>query len=100
MKSAMSIQCLPSGAADKAALYRMVDAAIDAVDRSGLPYTVGPFETTVEGELDALIEVLKAAHAAMLAAAPGGGITLVKLASAPDLDPSEAKVAKYRVRGH
>lgn len=44
-----------------------VARAIDIVDRSGLPYKVGPLGTCVEGEYDAVMAVIKACHDALAA---------------------------------
>ncbi len=37
-----------------------VARALDLIDRSGLPYRLGPMGTTVEGEWDEVMAVLKA----------------------------------------
>ena len=104
MKSAMAIQCLPQGLGEKKEIYRAVDKAIEAIEASGLPYTVGPFETVIEGPLDSLTEIARAAHqAAAEAALEAGGTgaaTYIKLFSSPDLGSSEEKTAKYRAKGH
>ncbi|HEM62100.1 MAG TPA: thiamine-binding protein, partial [Chloroflexi bacterium] len=44
--------------------YPIVDKAIEVVQRSGVKYEVGPHETTMEGELDRLLEIVKAGHRA------------------------------------
>lgn len=100
MKSAMAIQCLPQGLVDKARIYAAVDKAIEAIEASGLAYTVGPFETVVEGPLDRLVALAREAHEAVLAADAAGVATYIKLFSAPDLGSSEEKTAKYRREGH
>lgn len=100
MKSALAIQCLPQGVPDKAEVYRLVDGAIAAIEASGLPYSVGPFETVVEGPLEELLALAKSAHEAVLAAGAPGVATYMKLFSAPELGSSEEKVGKYRAAGH
>ena len=100
MKSALAIQCLPKVEGGKAAVHRVVDKAIEAIEASGLPFTVGPFETVVEGPLDELFEVAKRAHVAILEAGSDGVSTYMKLFSSNDLSTSEEKTAKYRARGH
>ncbi len=100
MKSALAIQCLPQGLAGKEQTYAAVDRAIAALDASGLPYTVGPFETVVEGPLDQLFAVAQAAHKAVLEGGAPGVATYMKLFSTPDLGSSEEKTGKYRVQGH
>jgi len=100
MKSAMAIQCLPRSGGTKEEIYRLVDEAIAAIDKTGLKYTVCPMETVVEGPLDELFAAAKAAHEAVLNAGAGKVMTYIKLITADDLDPAEEKVAKYRSKGH
>lgn len=100
MKSALAIQCLPQGVDGKDQMYRAVDRAIAAIEASGLPYTVGPFETVVEGPVDQLFALAQAAHRAVLEAGAPGVATYMKLFSAPDLGSSEEKTEKYRAQGH
>ena len=100
MKSALAIQCLPQGLEGKESVYRAVDKAIEAIEASGLSYTVGAFETVVEGPLDQLFDLAKAAHLAVLEAGAPGVATYMKLFSAPDLGSTEEKTAKYRQGGH
>jgi uncharacterized protein YqgV (UPF0045/DUF77 family) len=73
-----------------------VDAAIKVIIASGLPYEVGPFETTVEGELDQLMRLAQEAHTAVLATGAKQVITYMKLATGEDLGSSHEKTAKYR----
>ncbi|MHB0878868.1 MAG: thiamine-binding protein [Anaerolineae bacterium] len=75
-KVVMGIQVIPQ-AED---LYAVVDKAIEAIDRSGLRYEVCPMETVVEGSLDELLAVAKAAHRACLEAGASSVITHLKLA--------------------
>ena len=58
MNSSIAIQILP-GVADIREVVRIVDAVIDYIKSTGLTYYVGPFETTVEGEFDELMEIAK-----------------------------------------
>lgn len=100
MKSALAIQCLPQGTPGKAETYRLVDRALEVLDASGLPYTVGGFETVVEGPLDQLFAVAQAMHQAVLDAGSPGIATYLKVFSSPDLGSTEEKTGKYRARGH
>lgn len=96
MKSALAIQCLPLMEAPKEEVYKTVDAAIEVIIDSGLPYEVGPFETTVEGELSQLMALAQKAHEAVLATGVKNVITYLKLASG-NLGSSNEKTEKYRV---
>jgi len=98
--SALAIQCLPKTDGGRQEVYRMVDAAIAVIDASGLPYTVGPFETVVEGPLGRLMELAQQAHLAVLAAGSPSVSTYIKLVSGDDIGSSAEKTGKYRERGH
>jgi uncharacterized protein (TIGR00106 family) len=76
--------------------YPIVDQAIAAIQASGVKYEVGPLETTLEGELDELLEVVKAAHRACFVDGVKKVVTLVKIADAVDGTTIEEKVGKYR----
>ena len=76
--------------------YPVVDRAIAAIDASGVQYEVGPLETTLEGELDELLEVVKAAHRACFVDGVEKVVTIVKIADAIGGTTIEEKVGKYR----
>ncbi len=95
MKSAVSIQVLPLNTESKSELYNYVDQAIAVIEDSGLSYTVAPFETTVEGELDEVWEIAGKAHKAVLKAGAAKVISYIKLASGDNLGTSAEKISKY-----
>lgn len=99
-RSALSIQCLPLGLAGREETWAAVDRAIAAIDASGLTYTVGPFETVIEGPLDRLLELAAAAHKALLLAGAPTAATYMKLWSGEGIGTSEEKTGKYRAAGH
>lgn len=92
----ISFQVLPGGLATKAEVYAAVDAAIATVAQSGLPYIVNPMETTIEGDYDAVMAVIKAAQQAVLAAGANRVFTYIKV----DYDPAGStmgeKIDQYR----
>jgi uncharacterized protein YqgV (UPF0045/DUF77 family) len=100
MRSALAIQCIPMGVNSRAKAWAMVDKAIAAIEARGLEYTVGPFETVVEGPLEKLFEAAWAAHGALLEAGSPKVATYMKLWSGPALGSAKEKVAKFRKRGH
>lgn len=55
----MNIQIIPK-AYDVADVYPAVEAAIALVEQSGLPYEVGALGTTVQGDIDDLLDMAKA----------------------------------------
>ncbi len=76
--------------------YPVVDKAIDVVQRSGVKYEVGPHETTMEGELDQLLEIAKAGHRACFEAGARRVITFIKIVDAVEGTTIAEKVGKYR----
>ena len=93
---AVSFEVLPGGLADKKAVYAAVDAAIAVVAASGLAYVVNPMETTIEGEYDAVMAVIKQAQAAVLQAGADRVFTLIKIDNDPRGSTIGEKLAKYR----
>jgi uncharacterized protein YqgV (UPF0045/DUF77 family) len=53
----IALQVLPSTREEKT--YAIIDRAIDEISKSGLKFTVCPFETVMEGPYDAIMEVVK-----------------------------------------
>ena len=88
----VSIQVLPLTSDP----YPVVDRAIAVIQASGVKYEVGPMETTLEGDLDELLEVVKAAHRACFTGGVERVVTVVKIADAVGGTSIEEKVAKYR----
>lgn len=76
--------------------YRIVDMAIDVVKRSGVKYEVGPMETTMEGELDQLLDIVKKAQQVCVDAGAERVMTLVKIDYHPKGVTIDEKIAKYR----
>ena len=70
MEASVAIQSLPA-VADDDELCRIVDEVIAYIASSGYNYFVGPFETTIEGPYDELMEIVKECqHIAIRAGAP------------------------------
>jgi uncharacterized protein (TIGR00106 family) len=77
-------------------IYSVVDRAIEVVARSGVKYEVGPMETTMEGELDELLEIVKKAQQACIEAGAGRVLTIIKIDYAPGGVTMQEKIGKYR----
>ena len=58
MNASVAIQVLPT-VADDEEVIRIVDAVIDYIKSTGLSYYVGPCETSIEGDYDQLMEIVK-----------------------------------------
>jgi uncharacterized protein (TIGR00106 family) len=74
----LSIQILPKtvGGED---VIPYVDRAIDIIKESGVTYRVGPLETTLEGELDELLNIVKRMNEAMFEKGSPSVISQIKL---------------------
>lgn len=94
MKSAMAVQCLPLNSGTKDEVYARVDRVIQRIRLSGLPFRVGPFETTVEGPAEELW-ILAADLHRILVEDGCPGATYLKMFSAEDLGSTEEKLAPY-----
>jgi uncharacterized protein (TIGR00106 family) len=79
-------------------VFPVVDKAIEAIAASGVKYEVGPMETVMEGPLDELVEVAKAAHRACFEAGAGRVVTIIKIGDAISGTSIEEKVGKYRAK--
>ena len=58
MISSIAVQVLPM-TADTEEVIRIVDHVIAYIDKSGVNYQVGAFESTLEGDYDQLRDILK-----------------------------------------
>jgi len=76
--------------------YTVVDKAIEVIQKSGVKYQVGPMETTMEGELDTLWEIVKQAQEACIKAGAERVMTYVKIEYCPSGVSMDEKLAKYR----
>ena len=72
MNCAVAIQFLPMDAGDDDdEVCRIVDEVIAYIDSTGIDYYVGPFETTIEGDYDTCMDIVKECqHIAIKAGAP------------------------------
>lgn len=53
----VSLQILPS--VEDSRLYEVVDKVIEYIESTGVKFEVGPMETTMEGKIDDLLEIVK-----------------------------------------
>ena len=96
MNASVAIQSLPK-ADNNEELIRIVDEVIAYIKSTGLNYYVGPFETTIEGDYDELMDIVKECqHIAVRAGAPSVA-TYIKVSYHPEGDvlTIEKKVTKH-----
>ena len=74
----------------------VVHKAIEVVQRSGVKHLVCPHETVMEGDLDHLIEIVKAGHRACFEAGAKRVVTLVKLVESTEGSSIDALIDRYR----
>lgn len=90
----VSFQVLPR--AEGLDIYDVVDRAIGVVQASGVPYEVGAMETTMEGEYDTLMGIVKEAQQACMAAGAERVITVIKVDWKRGGVSFAEKIGKYR----
>ena len=96
MNASVAIQSVPK-ADNNEELIRIVDEVIAYIKSTGLNYYVGPFETTIEGDYDELMDIVKECqHIAVRAGAPSVA-AYIKVSYHPEGDvlTIEKKVTKH-----
>ncbi len=88
-----AFQVLPSGVEDT---YGCVEAAIAVAAESGLPYDVSSFETTIEGEYDQLMDLIKRAQSACLDFGASSVLCNIKIANTPAGTTIADHIGKFR----
>ena len=84
MNASVAIQVLPT-LPDKE-LVPVVDKVIEYIQSQGLKTVVSPFETTIEGDYDKLMEIVKQCQYVACEAGAPGLMTYVKINSNPGPD--------------
>ena len=96
MNASVAIQVLPN-VQDEEEVIRIVDEVIAYIKSTGLNYYVGPFETTIEGDYDQLMDIVKECqHVAECAGCKAMSV-YVKISYKPEGDvlTIEKKVTKH-----
>lgn len=98
MNTSVAIQILPN-VLEEDELIRIVDEVIDYIKSTGYNYYVGPFETTVEGDYDGLMEIVKNCQIVAAKAGCESMSTYVKIAYKPEGDvlTIDKKVTKHHI---
>lgn len=90
----VSLQIIPKVPDEKT--YEVVDKVIAYIASCGIKYVVGPMETTMEGELDELLEIVKKAQDICVAEGARRVLSVVKIDYKPEGVTIDEKIAKYR----
>ena len=96
MNASVAIQVLPKADNDEE-LIRIVDEVIDYIKSTGLEYYVGPCETSIEGEYDQLMDIIKECQKVAIEAGAQEVSAYVKINYRPkgDILTIERKVKKH-----
>lgn len=96
MNASVAIQVLPKVESDEE-LIRIVDEVIAFIKSTGLNYFVGPCETSIEGDYDELMEIIKECQKVAVKAGAKSVSAYVKINYCPEGDvlTIEKKVTKH-----
>jgi uncharacterized protein YqgV (UPF0045/DUF77 family) len=96
VNASVAIQVLPQECGDE--LFAVVDRVIAYIKGTGHNAVVGPFETTVEGNFDELMELVKRCQLICIEAGAPGVMSFVKIHYDPrnGVPTIEQKTAKHR----
>ena len=90
----VSLQVLPVVPEDR--IYPVVDKVIELIAASGAKYEVGPMETTMEGEYDQLMDVVREAQELCVREGAARVVSVVKIDYKPGGVTMAEKVGRYR----
>lgn len=92
--ASIAFQVLPKTTGDG---IKIIDAVIAVVKKSGVTYEVGPMETTMEGDLDTLFDIIREAQDVAIKNGAASVFTNVKIVYNPKGVLTIAqKVTKHR----
>lgn len=96
MNASVSIQVVPKCATDEE-VVRIVDEVIAYIADTGLSYYVGPTETSIEGDYDQLMDIVKECQLVAARAGAGAISSYVKINYRPEGEvlTIEKKVSKH-----
>ena len=90
----VSFQVLPIVKEER--VYKIVDKVIEYIDKSGVKYEVGAMETTMEGDFDKLIDIVKKSQQICIKEGVPRVVSIVKIDYKPEGVTIDEKVKKYR----
>ncbi len=90
----VSLQILPRVPDER--IYEVVDLVIAYIKSTGVKYEVGPMETTMEGELDELLEIVKNAQKICTEAGATRVMSMVKIDYKEEGVTMDEKIYQYR----
>lgn len=96
IEASVAIQVLPN-VVENEEVVRIVDEVIAYIESKNLKTVVGPFETTIEGDYDELMEIVKQCQIIAVEAGAPGVMSYVKINYKPkgEILTIEEKISKY-----
>jgi uncharacterized protein YqgV (UPF0045/DUF77 family) len=94
--ASIAFQVLPKAKNDKQ-MIAIIDEVIGLIKKSGVRHEVGPMETTMEGDLDILLGIVRTAQDICIKKGATGVFSNVKILYSPNgVMTIEEKVTKHR----
>ncbi len=90
----VSLQVIPKVSDERS--YAVVDSVIAYIASRGVKYEVGPMETTMEGELDELLDIVKNSQEICIKEGASRVLSVVKIDYKPEGVTMDEKIGKYR----
>lgn len=90
----VSLQILPRVPEEE--LYPVVDKVIAHIKSTGVNHIVGPMETTMEGDYDELMDIVKDAQRICFEEGANRVLAVVKIDNKKDGIRMEEKIGKYK----
>ena len=90
----VSLQVLPL--VEEAKLYYVVDKVIDYIKESKVDYVVGPMETTMEGPISKLLDIVKEAQKICIKEGASRVVSVVKIDYRESGITIDEKIEKYK----
>ena len=94
MTANVSLHVIPC--VSEANIYGVVDKVIAYIASTGVTYEVGPMETTMEGELDVLLDIVKKSQEICCEAGAERVVSMVKIDYKPTGVTIHEKIHQYR----
>lgn len=89
----VSLQVIPC--VEEARIYPVVDKVIEYIASTGVNYVVGPMETTMEGDLDTLFEIVKKSQEICIEEGASRVASVVKIDYKSEGVTIDEKIKKY-----
>ncbi|MEA2020853.1 MAG: MTH1187 family thiamine-binding protein [Candidatus Caldatribacteriota bacterium] len=90
----VSFQILPVVKEER--IYEIVDKVIEYIDKSGVKYEVGAMETTMEGDFDKLMDIVKESQQICVKEGAARIVSIIKIDYKSEGVTINEKVKKYR----